>query len=380
MPGLASDPGDDMSLIPFPSETPNLVIYPLHHGLKPPISPRLSISWSRGNTLRVSVFRLSGSEVVAEGGDSDCEVGGKVVEVKLGTGDGEINEVQWRKIAYGSVSPFAMLQSRKNSMSALSKMSMDSSPYSSEWMCIVEVLEVANAKIGLHSCVKLSLYILVINVKAVVTSQLVQRKYEELDECSMIKKDLEVKDPSRRARIYAFYVQKDLKIKVSNVLERTVTLSETIRWEYVMEYSKEISSLLCNPKLPPTSVIEDPKTVLEKFEVPTCLKAAWELMEIFYTDKQAQAWLPERLIDWLADYDSLFSGTLPTVHSKLVDFQNKLLTLQAVEDDPKYWEAITSALAVGWLEIVVKLLRLHGSYQFDQLGNREVSKNPLVVH
>jgi nuclear pore complex protein Nup85 len=30
------------------------------------------------------------------------------------------------------------------------------------------------------------------------------------------------------------------------------------------------------------------------------LKAAWELMEIFYVDKQSQAWLPERLVDWLA--------------------------------------------------------------------------------
>lgn len=30
------------------------------------------------------------------------------------------------------------------------------------------------------------------------------------------------------------------------------------------------------------------------------MKAAWELMEIFYVDKQSQAWLPERLVDWLA--------------------------------------------------------------------------------
>jgi hypothetical protein len=30
------------------------------------------------------------------------------------------------------------------------------------------------------------------------------------------------------------------------------------------------------------------------------LKAAWELMEIFYADKLSQSWLPERLVDWLA--------------------------------------------------------------------------------
>lgn len=30
--------------------------------------------------------------------------------------------------------------------------------------------------------------------------------------------------------------------------------------------------------------------------------------------------------------------------------------MQAIEDDPRYWEVITSALAVGWLEIVVSRL------------------------
>lgn len=28
--------------------------------------------------------------------------------------------------------------------------------------------------------------------------------------------------------------------------------------------------------------------------------------------------------------------------------------MQVIEDDPKYWEVISSALAVGWLEIVVR--------------------------
>ncbi|KAK9273889.1 hypothetical protein L1049_018701 [Liquidambar formosana] len=148
-------------------------------------------------------------------------------------------------------------------------------------------------------------------------------------------------------------------------------------WEYVMEYSKDINSLLGSSNSPPNSVIEDPKTVLKKVEEPTCLKAAWELMEIFYADKQAQAWLPERLVDWLADYDSLLSGTQATIHSKLVEFQRELATLQVIEDDSRYWEAISSALAVGWLEIVVKMLRLHGSYHLDQLGNRE-TENGLV--
>ena len=51
-------------------------------------------------------------------------------------------------------------------------------------------------------------------------------------------------------------------------------------------------------------------------------------MEIFYVDKQSQAWLPERLVDWLADYDSLFTSTQETIHGKLVDFQNDLVNIQ----------------------------------------------------
>ncbi|OWM82857.1 hypothetical protein CDL15_Pgr029218 [Punica granatum] len=245
--------------------------YPLRHSLRSPLSPRVSLCWCRGNSLRVSLFSQPASEV---------EFGGEVVELKLNDGgDGEISNAQWRRIAYGSVSPFAMLQSRRNSFSSLSK--INSSPYHLEW------------------------------------------------------------------------------------------------WEYVMEYSKDINSLLGNPKSSKNSLIEDPKTFVQKSEEPTCLKAAWELMEMFYADKLSQPWLPERLVDWLADYDSLFARAYGTVYSKLLNFQNELINLQVIEDDPRYWEVIASALAVGWLEIVVKLLRLHGSYQLDQLSNRE-TENGLV--
>ncbi|XLR61754.1 hypothetical protein S83_012426, partial [Arachis hypogaea] len=48
-----------------------------------------------------------------------------------------------------------------------------------------------------------------------------------------------------------------------------------------------------------------------------------------------------------------------------------------LEDDPRYWQVMSSALSVGWLDIVVKMLRLHGSYQLDQLSNREL-ENGLV--
>ncbi|KAL9400171.1 hypothetical protein Peur_009132 [Populus x canadensis] len=149
-----------------------------------------------------------------------------------------------------------------------------------------------------------------------------------------------------------------------------------------MEYSKDINALLGNPKSNDSSLIEDPKEVSKKFQEPTSLKAAWELMEMFYVDKLCQSWLPERLVDWLADYDSLLSGDQLTVHSKLVEFQGKLVTLQVIEDDPKYWEVMLSALAVGWLEIVVKHLLLHGSHQLDQLGYREenVSQTNILLN
>lgn len=77
----------------------------------------------------MSVFR----ETPTESDDSDGEAGGKVLQVKLGVADGEVDDAQWRRIVYGSVSPFALLQSRRNSVLALSKMSMSSSPYHADW-------------------------------------------------------------------------------------------------------------------------------------------------------------------------------------------------------------------------------------------------------
>ncbi|KAL7150779.1 hypothetical protein ABFS83_05G136200 [Erythranthe nasuta] len=269
MPGMTSDAGEfgSLSVVPHSLDAQAARVYPLRtHSATPPFA-RLSISWARGNTLRVTL--LQSDDAVSE-----QSVGGEVVEVKLAEADGgEISGAQWRRIAYGSVAPFALLQSRKNSI--------DSFHYEKDW------------------------------------------------------------------------------------------------WEHVMDYSKEISSLLSNSKSSATPIIEDPKTVLRTVEEPTSVKAAWELLEMFYADKQSQTWIPERLLDWLADFDCLFSGTQPTVHAKLVAFQKELVTIQAVENHPEYWEVISSALAVGWLDVVVKLLRLHGSYMYDQLGSREI-ENGLV--
>nr|XP_007161497.1 hypothetical protein PHAVU_001G074100g [Phaseolus vulgaris]ESW33491.1 hypothetical protein PHAVU_001G074100g [Phaseolus vulgaris] len=208
---MPSDTVGNGALVPLSGDPPAL--YPLHHGLAPPIC-RLSISWSRGNSLRLSLFSAAAA---------------KVVEVKLTSEDPEIPDAHWRRIAYGSVAPFALLQSRRSSLSTLMK---TPSPYHSDW------------------------------------------------------------------------------------------------WENVLQYSKEIGSLLGGSKLPPSPIIEDSKTIFKRGEEPTSLKAAWELIEIFYVDKQSQAWLPERLVDWLADYDSLFTSTHETIHGKLVDFQKELVNIQ----------------------------------------------------
>ncbi|WCJ29519.1 Nuclear pore complex protein NUP85 [Euphorbia peplus] len=273
MPGVVYDSAGDSAVVPY---SEGAIVLPLRHGLKPPIS-RLSISWARGNTLRVSIFRQPCSDP-----DDDEAAGGKVMEVTVGGNeDGQLSDAQWRSIAYGSVSPFALLQSRRNSFNSLSRMQLSPSPYHLDW------------------------------------------------------------------------------------------------WEFVMEYSKDISTLLGNPKSSAGPVIQDAKQVLKKGEEPTALRAAWDLMEMFYADNLSQAWLPECLVDWLADYDSLFSVAQTTVHLRLLEFQERLVTLQVIENDTQYWEVISSVLAVGWLDTAVKMLRLHGSYQLDQLGSRE-TENGLV--
>ncbi|KAI4380151.1 hypothetical protein MLD38_006373 [Melastoma candidum] len=265
-----TDPSDG-ALVPR-ADPASSRVYRFSHGLAPlAASPRVSISWGRGNSLRVSLFPP----------DPAASVCGEVVELDLaGDHDAEIDDVEWRRIAHGSVSPFAVLQNKRNSVLALEKMGPPSL-YHLEW------------------------------------------------------------------------------------------------WEYVMEYSKDISKLLGNSKSVSTGVIESPTQVLKTEQKPTSLKAAWELIEMFYADRLCQAWLPERLVDWLSDYDTLFSASSATVRSKLVEFQNDLIRIQVIEDNPRYWEVIGSVLAVGWLEIVVKLLRLHGSYQLHQLSRRE-TENGLV--
>ncbi|GAB2223285.1 hypothetical protein Droror1_Dr00017425 [Drosera rotundifolia] len=255
--------------------------HPIHHSLPPPIS-RLAVSWSRGNALRVSLFRTEekrGEGGVGGGGGE----GGSVVELKLGdvgAEDDGIGEADWRRIEYGSATPFAVLQSRKNAVKAMEKIPI-ASLMKSEWS------------------------------------------------------------------------------------------------DYIMEYSKEINSLLGDSRQSPAPTIDDPSRIVKDAKQPTGVKAAWELLEIFFADKFSHSWLPERLVDWLADFDCVFSQTQTTVHSKLVDLQYQLVHIQAIEDNRNYWEGICSAVAVGWLDTAVKLLHLHGSYQLDQIGDREI-ENGLV--
>lgn len=125
MPGPASDSSAGGALVLSSSEARE-VVYPIRHEVKTPIA-RLSISWARGNSFRVSIFKQQCGDNSA--GSDDDEVGGQVLEVKIRNGDGEISAAEFRRIAYGSVSPFALLQSRKYMVSGLSKMSMGLSPF-----------------------------------------------------------------------------------------------------------------------------------------------------------------------------------------------------------------------------------------------------------
>lgn len=111
MPGVTSESGElnSLSIVPHSLETQTPRVYPLRtHRVAPPFG-RISISWARGNTLRVSLLQSGGAES-----------GGEVVDVKLNNAEGgEIPEAQRRRIAYGSVTPFALLQSRKNQIDEL---------------------------------------------------------------------------------------------------------------------------------------------------------------------------------------------------------------------------------------------------------------------
>ncbi|XP_024397742.1 nuclear pore complex protein NUP85 isoform X1 [Physcomitrium patens] len=149
-------------------------------------------------------------------------------------------------------------------------------------------------------------------------------------------------------------------------------------WQAVLEYSQIISATLGPASGPPGSATDFsgfPTKELQASTKPTTVKAIWDLVEIFYVDKNGASWLPERLVEWLASYDAVLSSN--TLHTKLTKLQQRLVNLRFPEEEKEYWDGVASALAVGWLDIAVYLLRMHGSYQHDQIDNRNV-ENGLV--
>jgi nuclear pore complex protein Nup85 len=59
------------------------------------------------------------------------------VEVNLGSGAADVRDAEhWRRIPYGSVTPFAPLQSRKNAVSSFSKLQSSPSPYHLDWQVL----------------------------------------------------------------------------------------------------------------------------------------------------------------------------------------------------------------------------------------------------
>ena len=123
MPGRPSDPGD--SLVLPSSQVHDPVVYTLRHGIKPPLF-RVYVSWSRGNLLHIACLRdraTSEKEQDGNSGHQEERTGGVLLEIQIqGGANGLISEAQKRKIAYGSVPAFALLQSRKNSLMTASRL------------------------------------------------------------------------------------------------------------------------------------------------------------------------------------------------------------------------------------------------------------------
>lgn len=125
MPGRAAEPGG--ALVPFsPGAAAGDVpaVHRVRHGLAVPIS-RIAISWSRGNVLAISYFSPS---------PADDAPGGRVVEVDLGGGEDGGDAAERRRVAYGSLPAFTLLQNKRNSMLVLSRMSS----FHEEWYTFLE--------------------------------------------------------------------------------------------------------------------------------------------------------------------------------------------------------------------------------------------------
>lgn len=123
MPGLLSPDGKE-SLVPFNLDLQKPSIHTLPHGLRPSLF-RIHISWSRGNCLHVTCLRPPNED--GEG----C--GGKIAAVTLGGGEGgDLSDAQMRRVAYGSVPAFALLQSQKNVDIQLPRMVADT--VRSQWL------------------------------------------------------------------------------------------------------------------------------------------------------------------------------------------------------------------------------------------------------
>lgn len=46
-------------------------------------------------------------------------------------------------------------------------------------------------------------------------------------------------------------------------------------------------------------ILKKQKMMQDSYQLTT-VKAIWDFLEVFYVDKNAASWLPERLVDWLA--------------------------------------------------------------------------------
>ncbi|KAL3699998.1 hypothetical protein R1sor_018020 [Riccia sorocarpa] len=150
--------------------------------------------------------------------------------------------------------------------------------------------------------------------------------------------------------------------------------STSIWWENVLKYSRDISKMLGSSRRPISHYRSD---TTKASKTSAIMRAIWDMLEIFYVDKDAEAWFPERLVDWVVTHGPVLSKKDSSLTCKLVDIKWRLATRQFPEEESDYWDGMASALAVGWFDFVVTFLRMHGSYRHDQIDKRQ-TENGLV--
>lgn len=116
-----------------------------------------------------------------------------------------------------------------------------------------------------------------------------------------------------------------------------ITLHEILRWDYIIEYSKEIKSLLGDQKLPPNSAIEDPRTILQ---VVLCPLSWFQIFLLHFGWLSINLW-PYNYKDAYL-YESFLNKQLPLYNFYLESWGANLFeSCMGADGNILCWQAIT---------------------------------------